>query len=286
MAANTNLQPAKQTSGGGRRKRTDTGVFWDEPLDLYTDGTININLYNNVLGHIAGSTIAGTVDIEIGKVFPATNLLIEFKGVERSHITPDQGISLKDYHQEVKQILSIKQIVVQFPEGQDLQPGQYSYPFQIYTPNWLPETALIKTRKDRLTVEYTVRAQLTPRDHRNFVDHPNFPSKYDNVSMFRGSRRIHMYMAPKEIPPQNYKLTIRSKVGLKLFGSTESTCEVKFNKNQYYPGDEVDIWLDCDNTKCDKKVRSYKFKLFRELRCREAMSGHYDTYRTLLKTVK
>lgn len=188
----SNLQTASQFSGG-RRRRTDTGVFWDEPLDLYTDGAININLYNNVLGYIAGSTIAGTVDIEIGKVFEATDLIIEFKGVERSHLTPESGISLKDYHQEVKQILSIKQVVVQFPDGQNLQPGQYSYPFQIYTPNWLPETAILKTIKDRFTVEYTIRAQMTPRDHRNFVDHPNFPRKYDNVSLFRGSRRIHIY---------------------------------------------------------------------------------------------
>ena len=44
-------------------------MFWDEPLDLYTDGAININLYNNVLGYISGSTISGTIDIEIGKVF-------------------------------------------------------------------------------------------------------------------------------------------------------------------------------------------------------------------------
>ena len=69
---------------------------------MYMDGAININLYNNVCGYIAGSTIAGTIDIEIGKPFAATDLRIEFKGVERSHITPDSGISVKDFHQEVK----------------------------------------------------------------------------------------------------------------------------------------------------------------------------------------
>ena len=65
---------------------------------MYMDGAININLYNNLLGYIAGSTIAGTVDIEIGQTFAAANLMIEFKGVERSHITPDSGISVKDFH--------------------------------------------------------------------------------------------------------------------------------------------------------------------------------------------
>ena len=75
-------------SASSKIKR-DTGVFWDEPLDLYLEGTININLYNNVLGFNAGETISGTVDIEIGKPFEATDLVIEFKGVERSHMSAD-----------------------------------------------------------------------------------------------------------------------------------------------------------------------------------------------------
>ena len=48
----------------------------------------------------------------------------------------------------------------------------------------------------------------------------------------------------------------------------------------------VDIWLNCDNSKCDKAVRSYKFKLFRRLRCREPVAGHFDGFETLIKTVK
>lgn len=72
-----------------------------------------------------------------------------------------------------------------------------------------------------------------------------------------------MYQKPTQIPTKNYKLQIRSNVGLRLFGSSESKCEVKFIKNVYYPGEMVDIWLDCDNSKCGKDVKSYKFKLHR-----------------------
>ena len=95
------------------------------------------------------------------------------------------------------------------------------------------------------------------------MDHPQLPGKYWNVSLFRGSRRIQIYQRPVDIPHKNYKLQIRSNVGLRLFGSSESKCEVKFVKNQYYPGEMVDIWLDCDNSKCGKAVKSYKFKLHR-----------------------
>ena len=36
---------------------------------MYTGGTININLYDNVLGFRAGDTISGTVDIDIVEPF-------------------------------------------------------------------------------------------------------------------------------------------------------------------------------------------------------------------------
>jgi len=67
-------------------KKVDTGVFWDEPLPKYLGGTINMNFYDNVLGYRAGDTISGTIDIEIGEKFDATELVVEFVGVERSHL--------------------------------------------------------------------------------------------------------------------------------------------------------------------------------------------------------
>ena len=267
--------------------RRDTGVFWDEVLDIYRNGTINLNLYNNQLGFMAGDTISGTIDIEIGQPFESTDLVIELCGVERGHLNTEGVITVKDYHREVKEIISMKQVVVQFPEGQQLQPGQYSYQFQIFTPMWLPESSLFKTKKDRFTVEYTLRAQFTPNNQANYVDHPIVPSKFWNVSLFRGSRRVCIYEQPKEIQPKNYKLQLRTTTGLiKFLGSTETVCEVRFLKNQYYPGEKVDIWLDCDNSKCGKAIRCYKFKLFRQLRCRESETGHYDTFNTCLKTIK
>ena len=154
-------------------RRPDTGVFWDEPLDLYLDGTININLYDNVLGFYAGDCISGSIDVHIGKEFDAQDLVIELKGVERSHISINNEDNMKDYHREVTEIISMQSVVVQFPQGQMTQPGQYTYAFQIFTPNWLPESSLFKTRKDRFTVEYTLRAQFTPRNDPDlFVDHP------------------------------------------------------------------------------------------------------------------
>ena len=74
--------------------------------------------------------------------------------------------------------------------------------------------------------------------------------------------------------------------GLKMFGSSVSTVVVKFNKNTYYPGDMVMIGIDCDNSKCKNGVKSYKFKLFRQLRCRDSLSGHFDEWETCVHSVK
>ena len=111
------------TKKSSASRRKDTGIFWDEPLDLYLDGAININLYNNVLGFNAGEAISGTIDIEISKPFEASELVVEFKGVERSHMNTEDVIHVKDMHREVKEIISMRQICVNFPEGQSLQPG-------------------------------------------------------------------------------------------------------------------------------------------------------------------
>ena len=172
------------------------------------------------MGFCAGDAISGTIDIEIGTAFDASDLVLEFAGVERSHLSAESVIHVKDYHREVKEIVSIKQVVVEFPDGQTLQPGQYSYPFQVYTPGWLPESTLFKTRKDRFAVEYTIRSQFTPRDPSLYVDHPTLPGKYSNVSVFRGSRRLYIYQPVRELAPKNYRLEIKSKVGLRLFGSS------------------------------------------------------------------
>lgn len=51
-----------------------------------------MNLYNNVLGFHAGDQISGTIDIEIGKEFDAVDLVVELKGVERSHLVTESHI--------------------------------------------------------------------------------------------------------------------------------------------------------------------------------------------------
>ena len=99
----------KERTLSNASKRPDTGVFWDEPLDLFLKGTINVNFYENIQGYYAGETITGTIDVEIGEYFEAKDLVIEFRGIERSHMDVNSTTTnLENFHREVKEIVSMK----------------------------------------------------------------------------------------------------------------------------------------------------------------------------------
>ena len=103
----------------------------------------------------------------------------------------------------------MKVLVTKFDSKAQLEPGQYTYLFQVYLPSWLPESTNYKTKKDRFLTEYTLRVQMIPKNKAKFVDDPRFPpGKFGKVSQFRGSRTIYIYKPYEEIAPVNYKLSL------------------------------------------------------------------------------
>jgi len=43
-------------------KKAEVGDKWDEILDVFDTGVMNINFYNNMIGYTAGDCISGTID--------------------------------------------------------------------------------------------------------------------------------------------------------------------------------------------------------------------------------
>jgi len=87
----------------------------------------------------------------------------------------------------------------------------------------------------------------------------------------------------------NYKLSLETEVGglgIKLFGSSVSKFDVVFNKNTFYPGEKIAVKITCDNSSCKTAVKSYKMKLFRQLRHREGVTGHFEDYTELVTAMK
>lgn len=147
----------------------ESGNFWDEPLDLYKGGIININCYENVIGYEQGECISGTVDIQINEPFPAKDLIISFVGIERSHLDASHTEEPLDFHRENIEVIHVTSTLDTFDENNQLPPGQYTYYFLVKLPEWLPESTVLKTESCKFFMEYTLRAQFTPMHQCDFA---------------------------------------------------------------------------------------------------------------------
>lgn len=50
-------------------------VRWDEHLDLFKTGSINLNFYQNKVGYYAGECVSGTIDVELKEPITAAKEL-------------------------------------------------------------------------------------------------------------------------------------------------------------------------------------------------------------------
>lgn len=228
----------------GAKKIHESGMYWDENLDMWTGGVVNINLYDNTVGYYAGQTIAGSVDIEVLRPFKAGELTIELVGMERGHLDATGVLAPLDWHRESVETVAMKTVVATFDDNTQLQPGQYTYSFQVFLPSWLPESSAFNSGKHKFYTEYVLRAQMMPTEQALLAVDSRFPQKFGKISQFRGSRTIYIYKAYEAPPQLNYKLSLKAEVGglgVKLFGSSVSTFEVTFPRNTYYPGEKVAV---------------------------------------------
>ena len=46
---------------------------------------------------------------------------------------------------------------------------------------------------------------------------------------------------------------------------TESNSHITVEKDQFYPGEEIKVKIECDNTKCKRDVKFFKIKIQRKI---------------------
>lgn len=142
-------------------------------------------------------------------------------------------------------------------------PGHYSFPFTFAVPEWLPASVLFAENKnncERFEISYTLSAQFVPARHQDWAD------AKQTVSLFRGEIPVYIFRPAYEIQARNLKFNLKSKVGGLLgFGKSDCVTDIIFDKNEYYLGDKAKIKIICDNSKCSKAVRGFKFKLHRKI---------------------
>jgi len=89
----------------------------------------------------------------------------------------------------------------------------------------------------------------------------------NNLSKFRVQTPIIIFRPSTLKPVKNLQFTLRNKIGgFFVIGGKECVTEITFDRNEYFMGETARVKIVCDNTKCDKEVKSFKFKLHRRYR--------------------
>ena len=72
-----------------------------------------------------------------------------------------------------------------------------------------------------------------------------------------------------QFPMRDLKYSLKNKVGGFIgIGTSQAVTDIFFEKNEYYLGEIAKVRVICDNSACEKAVKSFKFKLHR------AYKGH------------
>lgn len=92
----------------------EKGDKWDEPLEVFLNGSININFTNNIVGYTKDEPISGTVDVVFKDKMKFKNLVIKFAGQERCFLNQSPNLPLEPCHRESKNIIQLATVVKEF----------------------------------------------------------------------------------------------------------------------------------------------------------------------------
>ena len=65
---------------------------------------------------------------------------------------------------------------------------------------------------------------------------------------------------------RNIEFNLTFKVGGMFgVGKSESSTDFVFEKEEFYAGEEARVRIVCDNSRCSKAIKSFKFKVYRHI---------------------
>ena len=136
---------------------------------------MHIQLNNNQVSVVAGQVIKGIIHINLKKVcFDTKHLTIGLHGSEETSFRQKKNNEDNSYTTYRGRFPIINAVfpVERFVDGPP-RPGQWSYPFSLQIPDWLPSSMMLPTGKDDalLKIEYHLRAQFTPIRASDWADY-------------------------------------------------------------------------------------------------------------------
>ena len=86
------------------------------------------------------------------------------------------------------------------------------------------------------------------------------------LSLVRHERPIVIAQPNIREPQRNISETLTSEIGGFIgIGKTTSTSTIMLSKDQFFAGEQLNVTIDCDNSRCSKAIKSFKIKVQRNL---------------------
>ena len=109
--------------------------------------------------YVSGREVNGMVHLYLEKEYPGENLNIEMKGEESSYWVSEDLSDPQNTHCCKKEFLTDTIPIFKF-EDSGIQPGQYSFPFEIMIPDYCPSSCAIKECGNSGNIKYSLKAIL------------------------------------------------------------------------------------------------------------------------------
>lgn len=173
-------------------------------------------------------------------------------------------------------IIKHTEVLCQYADYHNVIPaGQYTFPFTLYLPDWLPQSHLCfdvpDPKKPLILNTFKVRYNLVAaiqsveKDGKSgIVELPKKGVTRVEMQKMVDVRRITILTPEFSEPLQDQEICKTSKIktmGLMSAGSCTYKC--KFEKDVLYPNNTLKLTVEIDNTACSKKIEKYKIKLIR-----------------------
>ena len=115
----------------------------------------------------AGEYVTGKIHLYVKESFSARRLCVLIKGEEKTKVKRDDGETI-DRYKSVEKIFHQENDVFYFADDH-CPAGQFTFPFTIQIPHWLPSSFFLKhhshPEKVKSMIKYKVKAHVESLDH-------------------------------------------------------------------------------------------------------------------------
>ena len=134
-------------------------------------------------------------------------------------------------------------------------PSQYTVPFSIQIPHWLPPSFAFSNRWGDIfcAISYVLRAQFLA------LEKDDWAQAEEGISKFRGELVVSIVnKSTVQVLPNPVSQVIQKAVG---FNNTNCKVSVLCERQHYFIGEKIRVQVQVDNSECDVSQKHIKVRL-------------------------